>query len=50
MRELLDALWRAPQAEFVWFMGVMWDHFLYVAVSILLLRWLWRKGNGPPKK
>ena len=48
MRQFLEAVWKAPKEEFTWFMGVMWDQFLYVVVVILVLRWLWRLSGKPP--
>ena len=50
MRQYLAAVWNAPKEEFVWFMGVMWDQFLYVAVVVLILRWLWRLGRKPSQE
>ena len=50
MLQFLEAIWRSPKEEFTWFMGVLWDQFLYVLVVMLLLRWLWRLGNKPAKE
>jgi hypothetical protein len=50
MRAFLQAVWNAPKEEFEWFLGVFWDYFLYIAVMVLLLRWLWRLASAPSSK
>jgi len=49
MRQWLEDVWNAPRAEFEWFMGVLWGQFLYVAITLLILYWLWMKIRGAKK-
>jgi hypothetical protein len=49
MRQILDAIWNAPAAEFTWFLGVLWSQFLYIVLVLLVIRWLWRKGRAVKK-
>ena len=49
MRQFLEAVWNAPKEEFTWFLGVVWDNFLYLAVMVLILRWFWQITTKPLK-
>jgi hypothetical protein len=49
MREWLWRLWTAPAEQFSWFMASISDNVLYLICVLLLLRWLWRKGNAPKR-
>ena len=50
MRELLWRLWTAPAEQFTYFVASMSDHVLDLVIVLLVLRWLWRKGNAAAKK
>lgn len=45
---ILVEIWRAPEAQFVWLLNLLWPHILMLVICWLVLRWLWRKAY-PPK-